>query len=236
METTDTTARPIPMSPRLILGVFIMGFGLLLTLDNLGLIDSGRWWRFWPLILIVAGAARLREVSWRVQADKAGGLLVAVGSVLLLANMGLFRLRYLWPLFLLGLGGSLIWKAVRTKPGERTDTPSLEGADRIEAFVMIGGVSRRSHSQDFKGGSATAVMGGAEVDFRHASITTSPVVFDTFTMWGGISLKVPRDWVVESQVLPVLGGFEDKTHPEPGSHKRLIITGMAIMGGIEVKN
>jgi len=235
MDTTTTTPRTIPFSPRLVLGLFIMGFGLLLTLDNLGFIDSGRWWRFWPVILIAAGVARIREASWQGR-GKPGVLLVIVGSVLLLANMGLFRLRILWPLFLLALGATLIWKAMQTKSGQKADVLPSEGPDRLEAFVMIGGVSRRSHSQAFEGGSATAIMGGAEIDLRQASFATSPVVFDTFAMWGGISIKVPRDWVVESQVLPFLGGFEDKTHPEPGSTRRLVITGMAIMGGIEIKN
>jgi hypothetical protein len=37
--------------------------------------------------------------------------------------------------------------------------------------------------------------------------------------------------------VPLLGGFEDKTHPTGiESNKILIVRGYAIMGGVEIKN
>jgi len=55
-------------------------------------------------------------------------------------------------------------------------------------------------------------------------------------MWGGIEIKVPEDWVVVNFGTAILGGFENKTRPLPGASKRLVVTGTAIMGGVEVKN
>jgi len=61
-------------------------------------------------------------------------------------------------------------------------------------------------------------------------------VFDIFVMWGGAEIKVPEDWEVVTRGVPVLGGFVDNTRHIAGAQKRLVITGMAIMGGVEVKN
>jgi hypothetical protein len=81
-----------------------------------------------------------------------------------------------------------------------------------------------------------AVMGGCEIDLRHASLEDGQAVFDTFAMWGGIEIRVPEDWAVESHVVPLLGGFEDKTRQPADAKQRLVITGIAIMGGVGVKN
>jgi hypothetical protein len=233
----ETTSRPpIPFSPRLVIGLLIMAFGVMLTLDNLGFVDAGRWWRLWPVILIGAGIARMREAS-RCGKGNAGAVLIVVGSILLIHNLGWLRMKHVWPLFLLAVGATLVWKAIKGTTGGAVESPAGgESLDRLDASIIVGGISRANRSQTFQGGSATAVMGGAEIDLRGASISGGPVVFDTFAMWGGIEIKVPPDWVVEGRVLPFLGGFADHTHPVPLATKRLVITGMAVMGGIEVKN
>jgi hypothetical protein len=61
-------------------------------------------------------------------------------------------------------------------------------------------------------------------------------VLDVFVFWGGIEVKVPEDWEVVSRGLAILAGFVDNTRHPPSAQKRLVVTGMAIMGGVEVKN
>lgn len=78
-------------------------------------------------------------------------------------------------------------------------------------------------------------MGGVELDLRNASIQTDAVL-NVFAFWGGISLKIPSDWSVVNNANAFLGGVDDTTVPAMGSSKRLIITGTAIMGGVEIKN
>ena len=56
-------------------------------------------------------------------------------------------------------------------------------------------------------------------------------------MWGGIEIRVPDDWTVDLRGVPVLAGFVDKTRPPAmATEKRLVIRGMALMGGVEIKN
>jgi hypothetical protein len=55
-------------------------------------------------------------------------------------------------------------------------------------------------------------------------------------MMGGMSMRIPEDWLVIIDVSPFMGGYDDKTHHPTESTKRLVIKGTTIMGGIEIKN
>jgi predicted membrane protein len=78
-------------------------------------------------------------------------------------------------------------------------------------------------------------MGGCEIDLRQAAIDGEAVI-DVFALWGGIEIRVPDDWTVIGQVTPFMGGYDDKTRSRPGSGAhRLVIRGMVVMGGVEVK-
>jgi hypothetical protein len=107
----------------------------------------------------------------------------------------------------------------------------------LNAVAVLGGVERKSAARDFRGGSMTAIMGGCVVDLRQASIASGEAVIDAFAMWGGVEIKVPRDWLVVSKGMPLLGGFVDSTTPPAiPAGKVLVVRGVAIMGGVETKN
>ena len=107
----------------------------------------------------------------------------------------------------------------------------------IDLMQFMGGTKTVVTTQDFKGGQATAVMGGCEIDLRHASMPEGrAAVIDTFAFWGGIEIRVPDDWEVVSQGGAALGGFVNNARSQPGSKRRLVVTGLAVMGGVEVKN
>ncbi len=54
-------------------GIALMGLGLLLLLHNLGWLNLASAARFWPLLLIVAGGAMLRNSLAKGQKDSNGG-------------------------------------------------------------------------------------------------------------------------------------------------------------------
>jgi len=216
------------VSPRLVFGLLLMAAGVLFTLDNLGLLYADRWLRFWPLGLIAVGVGRFNS-----SARHSGGVVwILVGSVLLLDNLDLVPDGTLWPLALVALGGYLVSRALA---GPRPE-PRAGDDDQLSAFACMCGVNRHSPSEDFRGGEFTAVMGGVEVDLRQASIVNGPAVIDTLAVMGGIAIKVPTDWNVESHGSAFMGAFEDGTLHPADTSKTLIVKGVAIMGGVEIKN
>jgi len=234
-------------------GVFVI-IGLAFLLDNMGYLDASRIVRFWPVILVAVGVFKLVEAGPNF-AHSAGIFWIITGGLLLMGTLGLWRisLRDFWPLLFIGLGSLMLWRTVMTRrqftqpptaPGDIARETTAANASPppssdaiISATAVLGAVERRNNSQDFRGGSLTAILGGCDIDLRGASINTpNEAVLEVFAMMGGIEIRVPPDWAVISQVAPVLGGYEDTTQPPKETTKRLIVRGNAVMGGIEVTN
>lgn len=225
------------MSRQVILGVVVIGMGLLFLLDNLNIWDFHRAIQFWPMVFIVVGAIKLFDTS-SSDGYFLGAVLMLVGVLMLLGRLGYiyFSWRAVWPIMLIALGGSVLYKAVT---GRRLIGASLKGVadaeDVVDVTAILGGFERRITSQHFKGGEVTAIMGGCALDMRGAQIDTEAVI-NVFAVWGGITIKCPPDWTVVLHGTPIMGGFEEKTAPPADSSKRLIVRGYAIMGGVEVRN
>jgi hypothetical protein len=101
---------------RLIPGLVIVVLGVLLMLDNLGVLEIERLWRFWPVILIAFGLHRILEQPG--QRRGFGLVLLVVGIVFQLRNFGwmplnLVHLEQYWPLILIVVGVHAIWRSRR---------------------------------------------------------------------------------------------------------------------------
>ena len=231
MNPPTNPEEPAPdfrVTPRLVIGLAIMLAGFLLALDSLGFADAGQVFRWWPLALIAVGVTKLLgEASQRSGAS----LLIVLGAAFLALNLGLLSFPRVAAIVLFLVGARIAWKAL----APRTQTPATGGGSTLDVVAILGG-SKRGVSGDFKGGQAFAFMGGSEVDLRRATMARDEAVLDVFVFWAGLEVKVPEDWEVVCRGLPLLGGFVDNTRHTPGAQKRLVVTGMAIMGGVEVKN
>jgi cell wall-active antibiotic response 4TMS protein YvqF len=225
------------VTPRLIGGLAVAAVGLLLLLDRLDLMDAEAYLEWWPLALVAIGILHLTQP--REGGRRFVGLIwIVAGAWLLLNSLDLLDLQIwdaFWPLILIALGGALAWRALR---GPVARTPGAPDVDTISAVAILGGTKRASSSAAFRGGELTAVMGGCEIDLRQARIAEGgEAVIDTLAFWGGIEIKVPESWAVVGKVVPLLGAFEDKTRPpQAGAPPRLVVRGMAIMGGVDVSN
>jgi predicted membrane protein len=237
--TPQTNAARPRITPQVFIGLIVITLGVLFTLDNLGILDAVVYLRYWPVILVIIGAVKI----WNARRDGHGwfgGLIfLGIGSYMLVNRIAYFEIdaRMLFPLFLVFLGGYMVWRGFSRNASREK---AADGLSRFSSLSIMGGSSRRSNSQAFEGADLTAVMGGCEVDLREASIApNNEAIIDVFAFWGGIDLKVPEDWVVINRVIPLMGGVDDKTRtPVAGSTpaKRLIIRGIVLMGGVSIKN
>jgi hypothetical protein len=218
---------------RLFLGLAVMLFGLALALDNFGLFQLRYLLRFWPIALIAVGAARLAR-STRQGGPPDGLIMASIGTLLLLMTLGVLQFKQAFALLLFAGGGVMVLRAVHRGPGGEMGPL---GPERLDAFALLGGVQRVSRSTDFRGGNASATLGGCDIDLRQATILDGQTaVLDALALMGGIEVRVPEDWTVETRGIAVLGGFEDKTRRPLDDRKKLVVTGLAVMGGVEVKN
>ena len=107
----------------------------------------------------------------------------------------------------------------------------------VRSFALMSGCELRPVSRPFRGADLTAVMGGIKLDLADARMEGDSATVEVFAFWGGIEIYVPPDWTVTSKVTTLLGGFIDKRRPTSVvPTKTLIVRGMIVMSGIEVKN
>ena len=228
---------PHRLTPQLVLGVFIIVLGVIFMLDHLNILESGDFLQYWPILVVLYGLSKLGQ-GVQGRGMLSGAFFVVVGSLLLLSNLEVisFHLWDYWPVVLVFMGFMLVWRALgRHRAGREGGPQPGDDDSRVNSFVMFGGVERRNSSQDFKGGEITAILGGCELDLRGASIRNGAAIIDVFTFWGGIDIKVPADWTVSIESMPLMGGCEDKTrHEKHAEGKHLIIKGYVIMGGLEI--
>lgn len=229
--------RPRPrFTAQVLFGLMVILVGVLFTLDNLNVIDAEQYLRYWPAGLVALGLLRL----WHAARDGhgwVGGLFfIAVGTWMLIERITYIRIdaREIFPLFLVFIGGYLVWRGFGGAPRVGT----RDGNSRFSSVAVMSGCIRRSNSQAFEGADVTAIMGGCEIDLRQASIAPgTDAVIDVFAFWGGVDIKVPEDWTVITRAVPIMGGIEDKSmSPPASSEKRLVIRGLVIMGGVAIKN
>lgn len=225
------------ISVQFVLGLSVILIGTLLILDNLDLISARNYLRYWPALLVLVGLVQLAQPR-RTPGRVMGLILVSVGGLMLLDRFHLIDFSFwdLWPVIIIIFGLSLL-RGSRMRGGIWTGRTESDADSYVRGIAILGGYERRNTSGAFQGGELTAVMGGCELDLRGATMEGDEATIDVFAMWGGISIKVPEDWAVVVNVVPIMGGVEDKSRPvKTGKIKRLVLTGYAIMGGVEIKN
>jgi len=223
---------------RLAVGLVLMTIGLLATLAQAGVLQLEGFGRWWPLFLIGIGVVKVRQPLEDGQ-RAAGVAFLFLGGFFEVVNV--LAWRSAWPLLMMLAGAFLLWRGVSRMPaagGLARDGVTTVSAPIVSEVALLGVVKRAVVTPDFQGGYLTAVMGGVELDLREARIASSPVHLDLVAMMGGVEIKIPKDWIVDGGVSPIMGGFENKSRVplDAGAAPRLVLRGTVVMGGVTVDN
>jgi predicted membrane protein len=227
------------ISARLVVGAIIVFIGLILLADNLGWWEARRVLRsLWPLAMVAVGVTMVRSPDHR-RSRGWGWVLITVGFWLFADKVGWIHVS-LWhvlvPGLLLFVGGMLVWRALAGPPKPEVAQRD-DHAEFVRSFALMSGCELRPVSRPFRGADLTAVMGGIKLDLTDARMEGDNATVEVFAFWGGIEIYVPPDWTVTSKVTTLMGGFIDKRRPTSVlPNKTLIVRGMIVMSGIEVKN
>ena len=127
---------------------------------------------------------------------------------------------------------------------------SQTGAPHLNEVNIFWGGKKKILAKNFSGGEVVAIFGGFEIDLTEADMVGGQVEIEVVSIFGGGEVRVPRNWEVVMETVGIFGGCSDRTwHPDPvrpgatnpdGSPispaKRIIIKGVAIFGGMNIKN
>lgn len=231
-------------------GFFLVLAGGLLLMRSAGF-PFPHWFFTWPVLLIAIGL-----FSGIRHGFKRGGWLIMmlVGGIFLVDKIDpTIAIRpYLIPMVLIIIGFSFIlrpprhrcerryrqWQRRRMQREQFEATMTAERSDFVDITSVFGAVKKNVLTKNFKGGDIVCFMGGAEVNLGQADFT-GRVKIDITNTFGGTMLIVPSNWDVQSEVVAIFGGVEDKRQlngQAPDPDKVLVLDGTCLFGGIEIRN
>ncbi|PYR32948.1 MAG: hypothetical protein DMF90_22475 [Acidobacteria bacterium] len=179
-------------TPNLIVGLSVTAVGVVLALDQLQMADARQLFRYWPVAVILFGASMVVQ-------SLQGGDLVEPGR----------KVRgYGAPqMFLLLLVLIVVSQAFHRERG----ADRAAGSDKVSLIAVMSQDNRVNTSTRFRGGEMTSFWGACRLDLRQATIPPGEeAVIDVFALMGGLTLQIPEGWTVDVQVLPVMGGVQDR--------------------------
>ena len=211
------------LATRVWFGLAFVTVGVLWTLDNLRILDSDRVFEWCPVLLIGLGVSKLLDPLRRH--PFAGWVWIAIGSCLLLQHLGYipWGLHQLWPVLLILLGATIVWRGLRG--------PSLGGTQGVASNRWPGG--------NVGGGTAAHTA----VDPAHAgdadasgqpNATAAGETFSALAVWSGVERKCTSQTFRGGDFTALMGGGSVDVRiakPVPGG---ATVELTAIMGGIEI--
>jgi len=220
------------LKPNSIVGIFIIIIGSLFLLKNFGVLPQEFFWKIfgWQAIIILIG------IIFYFNSNKSIGVTLIVLGIL-------SWIPDIWPVLIIALG---VFVIIKNKTNYFSNAKAENSSDIYDPNQMIndvsifGGAKKSYQIDNFKGGNITAIFGGSEIDLSDCTLADGSNKLDIFFLFGGSNIKVPSTWKVLIEVTPILGAFSDRRIMQQSqvfdNSKILIISGVTIFGGGELKN
>jgi predicted membrane protein len=251
-----------------IIGIILVALGALLVINNFGFLDFNLSHVIfsWHTIFVIIGIIILSNSKSSI----AGIIFLVIGLWGYLDYIFPwftdFTFRDLWPILLIIIGLSLLFRKKNNKnhewkkwqhenykeyyknavdqkiydnyKGHFEDAAEQKSSlDSIEENAIFTTTRKSILSQNFKGGSVSAIFGGITIDFSKAKLADGENHLEIASIFGGCKIFIPRDWKVIVNVTSVFGGIDDKRYINldlPTSNGVLVIKGAVVFGGCEI--
>jgi predicted membrane protein len=240
----DNAPKETNRSGRIFAGALVVFVGVVFLLRRAG-VDLPYWITTWPMFLIAIGLFigirhSFRGFIWAFP--------IVIGLIFLLDDFYPYYdfYHFTWPLVIIAVGLFIMFRGGKknrnwSKWEDMNSTTHNFSDDYIDSTVVFGGVKKNIISKNFRGGEASTVFGGTEINLTQADVD-GKIVLEITQIFGGTKLLVPPHWVIQSEdLVSVFGGVEDKRPAiadmsKVDSNKVLILKGTCIFGGIDIKS
>jgi Domain of unknown function (DUF5668)/Cell wall-active antibiotics response 4TMS YvqF len=213
--------------PNLVGSVFLILAGIVLFLANLNLlpISVHEVWQLWPLIFVAMGVGKISGMR-QPGALIVGGMLVVLGVVYTLVNIGAFRIHVhddSWPLSILflalGLGGLAKFLNGGSPRWRRPDFPDTHGTNSPPPSP-----SSWPNHENWAGWSQSADADNAPT-------------LDNYTVMGSINRKIESQNFQGGKLTSILGSIEIdlRRAKMPEGKKTAYLNANAVMGAIKLR-
>ena len=219
----------------LLWGLIFIIVGVVFGLNALGISDINIFFNgWWTLFIIVPCFIGLFNDD-----DKSGNLIgLIIGACLLLGCLDVVKFEIIWklmvPFILVMIGLSFIFKdMINSKV--KNDIKKLNKNDLKECCACFSSQDLDFSNEEYKGSSLTAVFGGIKCNLKDA-IIEEDVVINTTSIFGGITIYVPKDVNVKVSSTSIFGGVSDERKEKIKDSKYTIyVNATTMFGGVEIK-
>jgi predicted membrane protein len=235
-------------SGRVWAGAIVIAVGAVLLARELGA-EIPRWVVSQPMFLIAIGlfiGVRHSFKNWVWLIPFGIGTAWLVDRIFWEINIK----PYIWPAAIIAVGLFMIlrprkknaegnwtnFEFNKTQADNASETTTSE-LDTIDIVSVFGSAKKNILSKNFKGGEIVNFFGGTELNLHQADIN-GPVLLELTQVFGGAKLIVPGNWRIQSELVSVFGGVDDKRMVQSNvdQNKILILKGTNVFGGLEIKS
>jgi predicted membrane protein len=236
---------------RIIGGLLFLAAGSLFLLREVGLAIP-QWVFTWKMLLIAVGLFTGIKHGFR-----RGGWLIMMligGAFLAQDFYPAFTIgKFIWPLMIMFIGIRLILKPRHRfghfrkhkmyrdqwQQGFHQWNEKKKHGEQLELNTVFGSIKKNIINKNFGGGEINTVFGGCEINLMNADFE-GVAELEVNLVFGGVTLIMPNDWAIRSEVVSVMGSVEDtrtiQAELQGQSNRVLVLRGNAVMGGIEIKS
>lgn len=245
-------------SDKALIGMILILLGLILLINSLNIFYISSWIISFPSFLILAGVIIGRRLGFK---RPAAFIPIVFGSLFLLEEIfpSFDAGELFFPVLVISIGLWLILgrkkqenlsKNSPIEDREQESTESIEhelnpeasdkksfSGDRFDSTSIFGGIKKNIVSKNFQGGEILNFFGGTEINLLQADIQ-GVVTINVVQVFGGTKIIVPANWTIQSEMVALIGGIEDKRPPQilASAEKILIIQGTSIFAGIDIRS
>ena len=229
----------------IIFALIFIAVGVLFIARNTGLIEQSVFNIFmsWQMLLVMIG---LYFVSHR--GHLIGTIVAGIGVFFmmpLLTGAGSGWLSTYWPVVFVFIGLLVLIKTLfpgKKKVNKDCDNMTIENRTE-DGFVnsnnVFSGTKHVILDEVFKGAAIHVTCGGSVLDLRHTTIEDGETYIDIECVLGGVEVYVSNEWLVLTEISPILGGIEDErqiANNNNNDNKKLVLRGKVTLGGVVLKN
>ena len=218
----------------LIWGIILIGVGIIIGLNSLGIANINIFFEgWWTLFIIIPSLA---DIIKKPNKTSNYGWLV-LGIVLLLCAQDILKFevigKLILPVILVFIGLSLLFKdKVGKKVKEKIKTLNDEGLE--EYYATFSGQEINKAGEEFKGASLNAIFGGIDLKLKEAKIQKD-ILINATAVFGGIDIMVPANVNVKVQSTSIFGGTDNKITKQTENLPTIYVKAFCLFGGTDIK-
>lgn len=217
---------------RYLFGVIVVLIGVFLFIKQVGIISplAVNLWtlfiKFWPLLLLFLG------IELYISNNRITGGIILLLSVSFLFNtlLDFNFFSVLWPILIIGIGVSLLFKEERKEEKKVKDDTSY-----LSQTLFFKDENLKVDSQNFKGGRLDMFVGSLKLDLREAKVSKGGAKLNINAIFANVNVLVPKECRVKSKGSSVIGDWTINLNEREREEPVLNINGNILFGEVKIE-